>query len=63
MLNKNRVRFPTGGAAWSTFPAIEAYEKDGTLSVVAGTGEDDVWNWYTQEQFPRELWFSLQVDL
>ena len=63
LLNKNRVRFPTGGAAWSTFPAIEAYEKDGTLSVNAGTGEDDVWNWYTQEQFPRELWFSLQVDL
>ena len=54
VLNTKRLNFLTG-------TALETYHEEGTLPVNPTTGEESEWDWYSQSQLPRQVYFGLEV--
>ncbi len=54
VLNTKRLNFLTG-------TALETYHEEGMLPVNPTTGEESEWDWYSQSQLPRQVYFGLEV--
>ena len=60
VFNQKYLRLP--GVEYGSEADLETYMEYGTLPKTSQTGEDDVWNWYSIDQLPRQIYFGIGIE-